>query len=334
MPTAPQLSVVVPLYNETENLSELHRRLTRSLCDLSVEYELVFVDDGSRDATGTLLDELAETDPRLTVLHLSRNFGHQAALCAGIDHARGKSVVLMDGDLQDPPEVLGQLLRAWQDGNDVVYAVRTRRKEGRLKRFSYALFYRLLRASSELDIPLDSGDFCLMDRKVVKALKALPERQRFVRGLRSFVGFKQVGLIYERDARHAGQPKYTFRKLACLAVDGLVSFSGLPLTVVTYLGICSLVLALLLGTGVCVDAWINPSTPRGWVYTIIAVLFLSGVQFVGLGVIGAYLWRMVLEVKGRPAYIVDRITGAARKTGRRSLAKRPRQASRKVSSQR
>ena len=334
MPTAPQLSVVVPLYNETENLPELHRRLTRSLSELDIEYELVFVNDGSRDATGTLLDDLAEIDPHVTVLHLSRNFGHQAALCAGIDHARGKSVVLMDGDLQDPPEVLGQLLAAWRAGNDVVYAVRTRRKEGLLKRLCYALFYRLLRVTSELDIPLDSGDFCLMDRKVVKALKALPERQRFLRGLRSFVGFKQLGLVYERDARHAGQPKYTFRKLACLAVDGLVSFSGLPLTVVTYLGICSLVLALLLGSWMCMDALCNPSLARGWVCAIVVVLFLSGVQLVSLGIIGTYLWRIVLEVKRRPAYIVDRITGMARKAGRRAWAKRPRQASRKVSSER
>jgi dolichol-phosphate mannosyltransferase len=322
MPTAPELSVVVPLYNEQENLRELHRRLTRSLADLDVDYELILVNDGSRDATGGMLDDLAESDPRITVLHLSRNFGHQPAICAGIDHASGKAVVLMDGDLQDPPEVLGQFLAAWRAGNDVVYAVRTRRKEGLLKRFAYALFYRVLRATSDLDIPLDSGDFCLMDRKVVRALKALPERQRFVRGLRSFVGFRQVGLVYERDARHAGQPKYTFRKLVRLAVDGLVSFSGYPLTIVTYLGVLSLVLALALASWVCFDAWFGHSAPRGWASSIIVSLFMGGVQLVSLGIIAEYLRRIFLEVKGRPTYIVGRVTGSGRKQQSRAPAKR------------
>jgi glycosyltransferase involved in cell wall biosynthesis len=318
MPTAPELSVVVPLYNEQENLSELHLRLTRSLDGLDVEYELIFVDDGSRDATPEMLDDLAQGDPHVTVLHLSRNFGHQPAICAGLDHARGRGVILMDGDLQDPPEVLGRFVAAWRAGNDVVYAVRTRRKEGICKRFAYALFYRLLRATSDLDIPLDSGDFCLMDRKVVKALKALPERQRFVRGLRSFVGFTQIGLVYERDARLAGQPKYTFRALVRLALDGLVSFSGYPLTLVTYLGIFSLVLSLALASWVVVDAWFNHSAPRGWASTIIVMLFMGGVQLVSLGIIAEYLRRIFLEVKGRPTYIVGRVIGSSRKKGVRA----------------
>jgi polyisoprenyl-phosphate glycosyltransferase len=309
MPRVPDLSVVVPLYNEQENLPELHRRLTLALAALDIDYELVFVNDGSQDATPTLLDELAARDPRLTALHLSRNFGHQAAICAGIDAAHGSSVLLMDGDLQDPPEVIGLFVAAWRAGNDVVYAVRTKRKEGLFKRFAYALFYRLLRATSDLQIPLDSGDFCLMDRKVVDALKMLPERQRFIRGLRTFVGFKQVGLVYERDARHAGQPKYTFKALVRLALDGLVSFSGFPLTLVTYLGIASLLVALGLLGWVFFDAWFNPSTPRGWASTVIVIIFMGGVQLVTLGIMAEYVRRIFLEVKGRPTYIVGRTTG-------------------------
>src|SRR5439155_22561917 len=191
-----------------------------------VTYELVLVNDGSRDATAELLDELQARDAHVVVVHLSRNFGHQPAVSAGLELARGRAVIIMDGDLQDPPEVLDQFIAAWRAGNDVVYAIRTKRKEGLLKRTAYALFYRLLRAVSDLDIPLDSGDFCLMDRKVVDVLKHLPEQVRFVRGLRTFVGFRQTGVRYERAARNAGEPKYSLRALVGLAVDGLVSFSS------------------------------------------------------------------------------------------------------------
>jgi dolichol-phosphate mannosyltransferase len=315
-----ELSVVVPLYNEQENLPELHRRLTHALGDMGIEYELVFVNDGSRDATPRLLDGLTASDPRLRVLHLSRNFGHQAAITAGIDAARGQAVVLMDGDLQDPPEVLDRFVAAWRAGNEVVFAIRTRRKEGPAKRLAYAIFYRLLRATCDLDIPLDSGDFCLMDRKVVDAIKGLPERQRFVRGLRAFVGFKQVGVVYERDARHAGRPKYTFRRLLNLAVDGLVSFSGYPLALVTYLGIISLFLAVGLTAWVLFDAWSSGTAPRGWASTMVVAVYMGGVQLIGLGIIAEYVRRIFLEVKGRPTYIVARVTGqtgeAAQRTSR------------------
>jgi polyisoprenyl-phosphate glycosyltransferase len=317
----PELSVVVPLYNEQENLAELHRRLTRALSDLGVDYELVFVNDGSRDGTANLLDDLAATDGHLRVLHLSRNFGHQAAISAGIDAGHGRAVVLMDGDLQDPPEVLGPFLDAWRAGNDVVFAVRTKRKEGVFKRLAYALFYRVLRATSDLDIPLDSGDFCLMDRKVVEVLKGLPERQRFVRGLRTFVGFRQFGLAYERDARHAGTPKYTFRRLLLLAMDGLVSFSGYPLTLVTYLGVLSLAVALALTVWVFVDAYGSHSTPRGWASTMVAVVYMGGVQLMCLGVIAEYVRRIFQEVKGRPTYIVAReVSQAAEWPSRKARA--------------
>ncbi len=306
-----ELSVVVPLFNERENLPELHRRLTQSLGELGIDYELVFVNDGSRDETPALLDELAARDGRLRVLHLSRNFGHQAAITAGLDAAAGRGVVLMDGDLQDPPEVLGRFVAAWRAGSDVVFAIRTKRKEGVGKRLAYALFYRLLRATCDLDIPLDSGDFCLMDRKVVDALKAMPERQRFVRGLRAFVGFRQVGVVYERDPRYAGRPKYTLRRLFNLAVDGLVSFSGYPLALVTYLGVFSLFVALGLTAWVLIDAWSSGITPRGWASTMVVVIYMGGVQLIGMGVMAEYVRRIFLEVKGRPTYIVGRTSGRA-----------------------
>ena len=304
--TPPDLSVVVPLFNEQETLLPLYHQLTAALAPSGLAFELVFVDDGSRDATPTLLARLA-ADPRVVVVSLSRNFGHQPAVSAGLDAARGRAVVVMDGDLQDPPEVLPAFVARWRAGAEVVYAVRTKRKEGPAKRLGYFLFYRLLRAVSDLDIPLDAGDFCLMDRKVVDVLRHLPERARFVRGLRTFVGFRQVGLAYERDARAGGVPKYTFRKLAGLAADGLVDFSSYPLRVVTYLGVAAVVLAVLLGGWAVADAVTNQSTPRGWASLMVAVLFLGAIQLVSLGVVGEYVRRIFLEVKGRPTYIVREV---------------------------
>jgi dolichol-phosphate mannosyltransferase len=302
--------VVVPLYNEQENIPELYRRLTAALEALGRPYELVLVNDGSRDSTGLLLDGLHARDGRVVAIHLSRNFGHQAAVSAGIDHAGGQAVVVMDGDLQDPPEVLGQFVARWQQGAEVVYAVRTRRKEGLCKRLGYFLFYRLLRAVSDLDIPLDSGDFCLMDRKVVEALKSLPEQIRFVRGLRTFVGFRQVGLAYERAAREAGRPKYSLRKLVALAIDGLISFSGTPLRLVSYLGVGFAVLALLAAGLVVADALANRSAPQGWPSMITVMLSLAAVQLTCLGILGEYVRRIFLEVKGRPTYLVREVRRA------------------------
>jgi glycosyltransferase involved in cell wall biosynthesis len=300
----PEVSVVIPLHNEEENLPELHRRLVAALEPICRGFELVLVNDGSRDRTPAMLDELQARDPRVVVIHLSRNFGHQAAVSAGLDYARGDAVLVMDGDLQDPPEVIGQFLDRWRAGVEVVYAVRTKRKEGVFKRAAYFVFYRVLRRISDIDIPLDSGDFCLMDRKVVRVLTHLPERLRFVRGLRTFVGFRQEGLAYERDARHAGEPKYTFRKLVQLAVDGLVSFSGYPLRLVTYMGLITVLLAMGLSAWVIVDALSNQSTPRGWASTMVVVLFMNAVQLICLGIIGEYVHRIFLETKGRPTYIV------------------------------
>jgi glycosyltransferase involved in cell wall biosynthesis len=302
--TNPVVSVVVPLHDEEETVGELHRRLADALEASGVSYEVVLVDDGSSDATGDLIDDLEREDDHLVVVHLSRNFGHQAAVSAGIDRARGQAVVLMDGDLQDPPEVIAQFIDAWREGYDVIYGIRRHRKEGLLKRLGYAGFYRILNAISDLHIPLDSGDFCLMDRKVVNALKALPERRRFVRGLRTYVGFRQSGIDYERAAREGGRPKYTLRALLGLAIDGLVSFSSNPLRLVTYMGISTASLAVLMTIWALFDAFLNHTAPRGWASVLVTILFMGSMQLIGLGIIGEYLRLIFLEAKGRPSYII------------------------------
>ncbi len=303
----PQLSVVVPLYDEAENIPALWERLQSALETMPSTYEVLFVDDGSRDATAEMLDELHARHHQVVVVRLSRNFGHQAAISAGLEHARGRAVVVMDGDLQDPPELIPDLVRLWREGNDVVYAVRRRRGEGPAKRLAYRAFYRILNFVSEIEIALDAGDFCLMDRRVVGALNRLPEKCRFVRGLRSFLGFRQAGLAYDRPVREAGRPKYTLRKLSALAIDGLVSFSGYPLRLVTYLGAGSGALALALAAWAINDAIRHHSAPRGWASTVVVVLFMGAIQLFCLGIIGEYIRLIFLESKKRPTYVVDEL---------------------------
>jgi len=300
----PVISVVVPLFNEQEILAELHHRLNVVMQSLELSYEILLVDDGSRDATPCRIDVLIARDRHVAALHLSRNFGHQAAVSAGIDHARGRAVVVMDGDLQDPPEAIPHFVQKWREGHEVVYGVRRRRKEGPLKRLGYFGFYRICNAISDLDIPLDSGDFCLMDRRVVDVLKHLPERMRFVRGLRSFAGFRQTGLVYDRGAREAGKPKYTMGALIVLAIDGLISFSSYPLRLVTYLGIAAIGIALSLLVWVLSDALYHRTAPQGWASTLATVLFMGSIQLFSLGIIGEYIRLIFLETKGRPTYIV------------------------------
>jgi glycosyltransferase involved in cell wall biosynthesis len=314
---APEISVVVPLHDEQENLAELHRRLGVVLGSLGVPYEILLVDDGSRDDTARRIGQLQDSDPAVCSLHLSRNFGHQAAVSAGLDHARGRAVVVMDGDLQDPPELITRFVELWRDGVDVVYAIRRRRAEGLLKRLGYAAFYRLLKAVSEVDVPLDSGDFCLLDRRVVDALTAMPERVRFVRGLRSFVGFRQEGIPYDRPARLAGTSKYPLRSLIALAIDGLISFSGRPLRLVTYLGIASATACAILTVWALADALGSRSAPRGWASTLVVALFLGSIQLISLGIVGEYVRLIFLEVKGRPSYLVARHRGGSQPPRRR-----------------
>ena len=309
------LSMVLPAYNEEEVLPQTYARFSAEcpkFAELGLDYEIIFVNDGSKDRTATILDELAAKDPHIRAVHLTRNFGHQAAISAGLTVARGDAVAIMDCDLQDPPEVLPQFIRQWRAGNQVVYAIRKKRKEWFGKRLAYWTFYRLLAAVSDLKIPLDSGDFCLMDRSALDLLNALPERQRFVRGLRTWVGLKQVGVEYERDARQAGVPQYTFKSLVKLAMDGLVSFSSVPLKFVTRLGVASAAGAVLLGlyvVGVTIYEWDQKlhRTPRGWAFLACVVLMMSSVQLVSLGIIGEYLARIFQEVKGRPTFLIARI---------------------------
>jgi dolichol-phosphate mannosyltransferase len=303
-PAAVTLSAVVPLFDEQENLPELYRRLTDTFAALGVEYELVFVNDGSRDRTPHLVTHLAALDPRVRPLHLSRNFGHQAAITAGLEYARGDAVVILDGDLQDPPEFIPTLVERWREGFDVVFAVRTKRKEGPIRRFGYFAFYRLLRAVADLEFPLDTGDFCLLDRKARDALNGLPERGRFVRGLRTFIGFKQIGVSYERDARYAGKPKYTLGKLAELALDGVVNFSTFPMRVIGGLAVG----LTFLGFGLlawCAGSAVFGVVPAGWFVTLAVVVFLSGLQTGCVGIVGLYIMKIFTEVKHRPSYIVD-----------------------------
>src|SRR4029077_4763395 len=308
--TQPQVSVIFPVYNEIENLDVLVARVHPVLDRASAgSFELVFVDDGSRDGSAEILDSLSERDSRYKTIHFSRNFGHQAALQAGLDAARGRCVVLMDADLQDPPELLTQFLEKWGQGYEVVYAVRRKRKENALKRLAYSTFYRTMRIIAEIDAPLDAGDFCLMDRRVVDTLVALRERNRFLRGLRSWVGFKQIGVEYERDARNAGEPKYTFRKLVGLALSGYVGFSSFPLRLAAWLGVSSASAGFLLAIWVILSRLFAQHVPQGWASTIAVILFVGGVQMIMLGVIGEYLGRVYDEVRQRPLYVVSTSVG-------------------------
>jgi len=312
----PGLSVVVPLFNEQASIAVLWRRLEAVFDTLEMPCEAVLVDDGSQDETPRLIRRLQGRDARVTLLRLSRNFGHQAAVSAGLKAARGRCVVVMDGDLQDPPELIRDMLDLWKQGWDVVYAVRRRRQEAVWKRVGYGLFYRILARISEMPIPLDSGDFCLMDRKVVRALNRLPERCRFVRGLRSYLGFRQTPLEYDRPGRAAGQSKYSFGRLAKLAIEGLVSFSALPLRVTTMLGALGTVVALVLAGWAVHDALTRQTAPQGWSSTLVIVLFMGSMQLLSLGVIGEYLRLIFLESKQRPPYVVAELRrGGIRKTG-------------------
>lgn len=315
--TIPEISVVVPVFNEQENLPALYTRLTKVLNDLGLLYELIFVDDGSRDASVALLGRYASADPRIRVVELARNFGHQVAISAGLDHARGNGVIVMDADLQDPPEVLPQFIAKWHEGHDVVYAIREQRKEGFLKRAAYNAFYRLLQRVAQIEIPLDAGDFCIMDRRVVDLLNGMPERNRFVRGIRSWVGLDQVGLSYERQARHAGQPKYTFTRLLYLALDGLVSFSFLPLRIITALGFIVSAMSFLLAMAYTIQKLTVGLSPPGFATLTVAIFFLSGIQLITIGVIGEYVGRIFDEVKRRPLYVVRQIVGGTALVPRR-----------------
>lgn len=320
VPTAPfrpgsarrdgRLSVVVPVFNEQENLPELVRRLAEVLPRCAPTYELILVNDGSRDRSMEMLRDFAAQHPFLRVIDFSRNFGHQAAMYAGMRRASGDVVILMDGDLQDPPEVLPELVERWREGYDVVYAIRKKRKEGPLKRLLYYVYYRLLRSVSYVSIPLDSGDFSLMDRRVVALLAEMPERNKFLRGLRAWVGFRQTSYEYERSARFAGEPKYTFTKLMKLALDGIISYSFVPLRISYAVGMITSVLSFALAFVYFAQRLFSDQfIPQGFTTLALLVLFLGGVQLFSIGILGEYVGRIYDEVKRRPDYIERELIG-------------------------
>jgi dolichol-phosphate mannosyltransferase len=307
------ISIVVPAYNEEDGIAELHRRIATAAPAWQEAFELLIVDDGSRDRTLEICEQLAESDPCLKAVSLSRNFGHQAAVSAGLMHARGNIIVVMDADLQDPPEELQPFIEKIREGWDVVYAIRTKRKEGLIKRICYRAYYRILKRLAVLDIPLDAGDFCVMRGAVVDAINRLPERNRFVRGLRSWVGFRQTGIAYERQSRFAGEPKYDFRKLFRLALDGIFNFSYRPLQLIMSMGLMLAALCFFGAVFVVVQyvadwtiAGFNPRNSTGWTSLIFAVLFFSAVNLVCMGILGEYIGRLFEEVKHRPVWIVKK----------------------------
>jgi dolichol-phosphate mannosyltransferase len=296
------LSVVVPLHDEEGSVRELHARVAAALDGLA--FELVLVDDASRDATPELVAELARSDPRVRVLHLSRNFGHQAALTAGLEHARGDAVVMLDGDLQDPPELIPSMLEHWRAGSDVVCGVRTeRRGEGRLKLATARWFYRLFGRVAEVDLRPNSGDYRLLDRRALDALLSMRERNRFLRGMTGFIGFTQTAVPYERDARYAGATKYSARKMLRFSLDAMTSFSWVPLQLATLLGFLFSALALLM-VPVVIALRLAGETIPGFATVLVLILLIGGIQLITVGIIGEYVGRIYDEVKGRPLYLV------------------------------
>lgn len=298
-------SIIAPIYNEKENLPELQRRVTEVLDSTNEPWELILVDDGSTDGSTDIIRELAKKDERVRSIIFARNFGHQIAITAGWDYARGDAVVIIDADLQDPPELILEMAKKWKEGNEVVYAVRAEREgESWFKLMTASLFYRIIYRITDVKIPLDTGDFRLMDRKVINVLKQMRERHRFPRGMSAWVGFKQVGVEYKRAARKAGETKYPFRKMFRLAINAVTGFSYFPLQVATYFGFASAGFAILVIPIVIYLRITGSQAFFGQASTLIAVLFLGGVQLISLGVLGEYIGRLYDEAKGRPLYIV------------------------------
>jgi dolichol-phosphate mannosyltransferase len=302
------ISIVVPVFNEIDVIDACYEHLSRVMQALDgYDYELVFVDDGSRDRTHARLLEYHESDPRLRIVKFSRNFGHQVAVTAGVDQAGGDAIVIIDADLQDPPEVIPGMVRKWEEGYDVVYGVRKRRAgESRLKLLTAAAFYRLLRTFTNIEIPVDVGDFRLISARAAEQLRKLREKDRFVRGLVSWVGYRQTGIPYERDSRLAGETKYPFSKMLKFAIDGITSFSVLPLKLASWLGYMASFLAFVYLVSVFVQR-VMGHTVEGWATIMVAMLFLGGVQLICLGIIGEYIGRIFNETKARPLYVIESV---------------------------
>ena len=301
----PVLSVVAPVFNESATLPEFYRRVRQAMEGLGDTWELVLVDDGSRDESAQIIRQLALEDPHVRPVIFARNFGHQLAVTAGLDYSRGQAVVIIDSDLQDPPEVILDMVARWREGYEVVYAVRTEREgETWFKLFTASLFYRIIYRITDVDIPLDTGDFRLMDRKVVDVLNSMRERHRFLRGMSVWVGFRQTGVPYKRAARFAGETKYPLKKMVKFASDAITGFSYFPLQLATYIGFISAVLSILAIPVVVAMRLAGSQAFFGQASALIAVLFLGGVQLISLGILGEYIGRLYDEARGRPLYIV------------------------------
>jgi glycosyltransferase involved in cell wall biosynthesis len=301
----PTISIVAPVFNELGSLPEFYRRTSEAMNTLGEPWELVLVDDGSRDGSSDLIRDLAEKDPHVRPVIFARNFGHQLAVTAGLDYSRGQAVVVIDSDCQDPPEVIPELIAKWREGYEVVFAIRAEREgESWFKIFTAKLFYRLIYRITDIDLPLDTGDFRLLDRQVVDVLGKMRERHRFLRGMSVWVGFRQTGVPYKRAARFAGETKYPLKKMVKFASDAITGFSYLPLQLATYLGFVSAGLAILVIPVVIALRLAGSQAFFGQASTLIAVLFLGGVQLISLGILGEYIGRIYDEAKGRPLYIV------------------------------
>lgn len=307
----PKYSFIVPIYNEEETITELYRRVGAVMNRMDAPVELVLVNDGSRDRSLQLIRDMHQKDPRICYLSLARNFGHQIAVTAGLNFVRGQVIVILDADLQDPPELIPDMVEKWRQGYQVVYAQRTQRhKEGWFKRFTAYWFYRLLKHLADIDIPTDTGDFCLMDRQVVDVLNSMPERGRYIRGLRAWVGFQQTAIQFDRDPRFAGEVKYSFRKSFALAINGLASFSKIPLRISIYVGLLAAIAAILMAFLVLYWRIFVPHSPlTGFTIILVAIFFLGAVQLVSIGILGEYIGRIYEEVKGRPLYTLAEVGG-------------------------
>ena len=299
------ISIIIPVFNEEKNIQNLYERLTKVMQDLEVSYELIFVNDGSRDASIGLIKVLAKKNTAVKYIDFSRNFGHQIAVTAGLDKTKGDAVVIIDADLQDPPELIAEMYQKRKEGFDVIYAKRKNRKgEGFLKLWTAKIFYRILSKMTSISIPVDTGDFRMIDQKIVAVLREMPEKNKYLRGQISWIGFNQTYVEYDREERHAGETGYTYRKMLHFALDGITAFSDVPLKVVTYFGFMTSIVAFLVGIYALFAKYVWKNSVPGWTSLMIAILFIGGVQMIAIGIIGEYLSRMNQNIRNRPLYII------------------------------
>jgi len=302
----PLLSVIIPIYNEEGNIIKLYERLSQVILKLGIDAEFIFINDGSKDSSMQLILELAGKNPGVKYIDFARNFGHQIAVTAGLDHCKGNAAVIIDADLQDPPELIEEMYRKWKDGFEVIYAKRKSREgESQMKKVTAKVFYRMLQRITSINIPVDTGDFRLIDRKIIGVLKKMPEQQKFLRGQISWIGFRQTFIEYDRDARHAGKTGYTFKKMTRFALDGITSFSNLPLKFATFAGFIVSAIAFIMILYALYSRFISKDYVPGWTSLMLAVLFIGGVQLICIGIIGEYISRMGSNVRNRPLYIIN-----------------------------